>query len=262
VGRRGSAPLTGPARARTPAPTAKRYLVAAAGLAAFFLVGFVVVEAFGVPWLSAPPALGAARPWTAVVGVGLLVVDAVLPVPASLLIPALGAAFGIGAGAALALAGRTGATLLAFALGRRLGGRVAGPVGGGAERTLRRWGAAAVVLSRPVPIVGEAVAALAGASGMPWGRVVVAALLGHLPEAVLLAWAGATAGDTATGAWLWLSLVAGAALVRVLGWAGDPAGRPVRRSAYQAWPGSSPPGRNPAPHANRDDPGRRPSAGH
>ncbi|WP_214406204.1 DedA family protein [Pseudonocardia lacus] len=227
MGRRGSAPLSGPARARTPAPTAKRYLFAAAGLAAFFLVGFVVVEAFGVPWLSAPPTLGAARPWSAVVGVGLLVVDAVLPVPASLVMPALGAAFGIGAGAALALAGRTGATLLAFALGRRLSGRIAGPVGGGAERLLRRWGAAAIVLSRPVPIVGETVAALAGGSGMPWGRVVVAALLGHLPEAALFAWAGATARDAATGAWLWLWLVAGAALVWVCGWAVDRAGLQV-----------------------------------
>jgi uncharacterized membrane protein YdjX (TVP38/TMEM64 family) len=185
-----------------------RYLIVAAALAAFFLTGFVLAEAFGVPWLATPPALaGQAHPVAAAVGVGLLVVDAVLPVPSSLVMLALGGLFGVAGGAALGLAGRVGATLLAFVLGRRLSGWVGRPGGELSARLLHRWGAVAIVVTRPIPIIGETVAVLAGASPMSWGRVTVAATLGSLPEAVLFAWAGAEAADAAIGAALWISLI-------------------------------------------------------
>jgi uncharacterized membrane protein YdjX (TVP38/TMEM64 family) len=185
-----------------------RYLIVAGGLAAFFLTGFVLVEAFGVPWLSTPPDLaGQAHPVAAAVGVGLLVGDAVLPVPSSLVMLALGGLFGVAGGAALSLVGRVGATLLAFGLGRRLRDWVGRPAGGWSARLLHRWGAVAIVLTRPVPIIGETVAAMAGASPMSWGRVALAATLGSVPESVLFAWAGAAAADAAIGAALWLSLI-------------------------------------------------------
>lgn len=195
-----------------------RYLIVAAGLATFFLTGFLLAEAFGVPWLATPPALaGHAHPVAAVVGVGLLVVDAILPVPSSLVMLAVGGLFGVAGGAALNLVGRVGATLLAFALGRRLRGWVGRPAGGLSGRLLHRWGAVAIVLTRPVPIIGETVAVLAGASPMPWRRVTVAATLGSLPEAVLFAWAGAEAGEAALGAVLWISLIVIAAAAWAVG---------------------------------------------
>jgi uncharacterized membrane protein YdjX (TVP38/TMEM64 family) len=185
-----------------------RYLIVAGGFATFFLAGFVLVEAFGVPWLSTPPALaGQAHPVTAAVAVGLLVLDAVLPVPSSLVMLALGGLFGVAGGAALNLVARVGATLLAFVLGRRLRGWVGHPANGWSARLLDRWGAVAIVLTRPVPIIGETVAVLAGASSIPWRRVAVAATFGSLPEAVLFAWAGARAEEAALGAVLWISLI-------------------------------------------------------
>jgi uncharacterized membrane protein YdjX (TVP38/TMEM64 family) len=199
-----------------------RHVIVAAGLAAFFLTGFLAVEAFGVPWLSTPPSLTEqARPVAAVVGVGLLLADAALPVPSSLVMLALGGLFGVTVGAVLALAGRVGATLLAFALGRRLSRWVGKPAGGWSAQLLRRWGAVAIVLTRPVPIVGETVAVLAGASPMPWKRAAVAAAVGSLPEAVLFAWAGAEAGGTVLGAVLWLSLIVVAVAVWAAGHVAD-----------------------------------------
>ncbi|MDQ3677520.1 MAG: VTT domain-containing protein, partial [Actinomycetota bacterium] len=66
----------------------------------------------------------------------------------------------------------------------------------GAERAradafLARWGALAVVVSRPVPIAAETLALLAGASPLPWRRFLPAAALGSLPPALLYAAAGA-----------------------------------------------------------------------
>jgi uncharacterized membrane protein YdjX (TVP38/TMEM64 family) len=191
-----------------------RPLAIGAGLGGFFLVGFLAAEAFDVPWLSAPPSF---HPWSAAaaatVSVGLLVADAVLPVPASLIIFTLGGLFGPVTGATLAIVGRAGCTLLGFALGRCLTGRMPAPDDDRAARLLRRWGAFAIVLTRPIPILAETVAVLAGASRMSWTRAGLAAVAGSLPEAMLFAWAGARADGTALGAALWLALIALAALV-------------------------------------------------
>lgn len=206
----------------------RRYWLLVAGLLGFFLTGFLVVEAFGVPWLSEPPPrLGEGPgPAAAVLAVGLLIADAVLPVPASLVMVALGGTYGVALGAVLALVGRSAGTLLGFALGRwgrplleaavpGPGAPAARPGGTGASRLLSRWGALAIVASRPVPLVAETVAVLAGASAMPWRRAVPAAVAGSLPEAVLYSWAGASTGGTASAAWLWTALL----VVAVVVWA-------------------------------------------
>lgn len=195
-----------------------RYMIVAAGFASFFLAGFLTVEAFGVPWLSTPPSLtGQARPVAAAIGVALLLADAVLPVPSSLVMLALGGIFDVPAGAALALAGRVGATLLAFALGRRISGWVTGPAGEWSAQMLRRWGVVAIVLTRPVPIASETVAVMAGASPMPWRFAAIAAVAGSIPEAVLFAWAGAQAEGNVLGAVLWCSLIVVAIAVSASG---------------------------------------------
>ena len=61
--------------------------------------------------------------WAAILGVGLLVADVLLPVPSSLVMVAHGAAFDVLKGTLLSLAGSTGAAMCGFWLGRR-GGRL------------------------------------------------------------------------------------------------------------------------------------------
>ena len=74
----------------------KRYLVIVASLIVSFTILFLIVEALHVPLLSDP------TPWmkrggvlAAVIGVGLLIADVVLPVPSSLVMVAHGALFGV-----------------------------------------------------------------------------------------------------------------------------------------------------------------------
>jgi len=67
-----------------------------------------------------------------------------------------------------------------------------------ADRLLKRWGAMAIVLTRPIPMVAETVAILAGASPLRWGLVALAALAGNLPAALLYALTGAYANDFAS----------------------------------------------------------------
>ena len=51
----------------------------------------------------------------------------------------------------------------------------------------------AVVVTRPVPILAETVAILAGASSMTWRRLTLASAAGALPGSLIYAIAGATA---------------------------------------------------------------------
>jgi uncharacterized membrane protein YdjX (TVP38/TMEM64 family) len=176
----------------------RRYSLVVAGLLALFTAMFVAVEALDVPLLTDPrPVLQAAPLAAAPVGVGLLVLDVFLPVPSSLLMIAHGAAFGPLLGAALSLLGSLGAALLGFTLGRR-GGPLLDRLVPADERRrvdalLARWGALAILVTRPVPLLAETTVILAGASPLGWRRTAVAALIGSVPAAVLYALAGSVA---------------------------------------------------------------------
>ena len=98
----------------------RSYGLVVAALAGTSLLLFAVVEAAGVPLLTDPlPTLRAAGALAAVLGVALLVADVAVPVPASLVMLAHGALFGLLPGAALSLLGGVGATAVGFAVGRR-----------------------------------------------------------------------------------------------------------------------------------------------
>ena len=163
----------------------RRLAALSAGLLTLFLTSYLVAEAVGVPLLSSPPPLSAA------VAVGLLVGDALLPVPASIVMVTLGGIVGFPPAVGLALAGRVGGTMLGFAVGRLVSPTPRRPTNREAA-LLHRWGPLAVLVTRPVPLAGETVAILAGASGMGWTRCALAATAGALPEAVLYSWAGAS----------------------------------------------------------------------
>ena len=178
----------------------KRYLLAAASLIFFFTILFLIMEALGIPLLSDP------TPWmkdggvvAAALGVGLLIADVVLPVPSSLVMVAHGALFGVVIGTLLSLTGSVGAALFGFAIGRR-GGRFLERTVTPSERArannlLARWGALAIIVTRPVPLLAETVAIMAGASSLTWGSVALASLIGSLPPALLYALTGAAVAN-------------------------------------------------------------------
>src|SRR5678815_825922 len=147
----------------------KRYLLTVVVLIACFTILFVIVEALGVPLLSDP------TPWmrhggvvAACIGVGLLIADVVLPVPSSIVMVAHGALFGVLWGTMLSLVGSVGAAVFGFAIGRR-------------------GGTLAIIVTRPVPLLAETVAIMAGASSMSWRAIILASIAGSLPPALLYA---------------------------------------------------------------------------
>lgn len=230
---------------RRPAPTATPagggtlpYWAVVAALIGFCLALFAAVTALDVPLLTDPSdRLGAGGRLAAALGVGLLVADVVLPVPSSLVMFALGALFGVTAGTALSAAGGVGATLAGFGIGRRGRGWVERTVRAGdrarVERLMREWGELAVIASRPIPILAETVAVVAGTTGMGWARVTLLGAAGVVPTALVYAMAGASASSPGGGLTAFLLVCAAAGAFWI-------AGRSLRRRHGAEDPPSAP----------------------
>jgi len=135
------------------------------------------------------------RPWAWAVAIGLLVADLVLPVPATGVMAALGSVYGPVIGAIVGATGSALAGLAGYALAR-LGGRRLGRWLADEKELARfqaffdRWGGAAIIISRILPILPEVVAVLAGLARMRPGRFAAALLLGTVPTATLFAYLG------------------------------------------------------------------------
>lgn len=209
--------LTGPVR--------RPFVVLTVSVFVVLLLAYVVVEALRIPLLTDPArTLGDGGPLAGMLSVGLLVADVVVPLPSSVVMAVNGALFGVALGGGLSLLGGTLATVVAVAVGRYGGGAVDRLVAPEqrvrADRLFARYGTLAVAATRPIPLVAETTAIIAGTARLSWRQAVVAGAIGNLVPASVYAVAGSTAQDAVgglvvlagvlalTGA-LWLAGVAG-----------------------------------------------------
>jgi uncharacterized membrane protein YdjX (TVP38/TMEM64 family) len=207
---------------RTSAPWVRRhaYLVLSLVLVTVFMVTFVVAESLELPLFTDPDGYIDTGTWpVAVAGVSLLVADVFLPVPSSGVMIAQGAAFGLALGFVLSLVGGTGATLAAYLVGRRSQGLVDRLASAEQQRraaeVLERHGVWAIIATRPVPMLAETVAILAGTvNTMSWWKVTCAGAIGNLVPAFGYAAVGAYATNFVNGA----VVFAGVMLLAALAW--------------------------------------------
>jgi uncharacterized membrane protein YdjX (TVP38/TMEM64 family) len=158
------------------------------------LLVFAAFEGLGLPLLREPSArLREQSAAVAAAGVSLLVVDAVLPVASSIVMVALGSLFGVVGGTALSILGGMGNLVVAAALGRTGRLPLERVIGDDRRRLvdlLDRYGMAAIIASRPIPLLAESTAIMAGATGMAWWRLLLAGVAGMVPIALVYAVAG------------------------------------------------------------------------
>lgn len=203
----------------------RRYFTVVAVVPAIFLALFLVGEAAGIPLLEDPtPWLQQAGWVAAAIGVSLLALDVMLPVPSNIVMIAHGALFGTIVGTLLSLLGSMLASAIAFWIGRR-GGRLLSMAVPAEERAhadaiLSRWGVVAIVVSRPLPLLAETILVLAGASPLRWRTAMLATLLGSLPLCLFYGWAGAASisfegGLIVFGLTIALAAVVGLAIRRI-----------------------------------------------
>ncbi len=193
-----------------------RWTVVAVLVLCFILLPFALFEEQITAWASAqlsrPPTLLLAL----LVG-GLLASDVLLPVPSSLVGTASGALFGWAGGAAIAWAGMTIGCVIGWVLGRSAGRAglrrfVGEREVARAEALTDRFGAAALVVSRPVPVLAEASVLFAGACGLPFGSMLLLTALSNAGISLAYGVLGALAGGSGS----FLAVFAAAVVVPAL----------------------------------------------
>ncbi|HET7435691.1 MAG TPA: VTT domain-containing protein [Thermoanaerobaculia bacterium] len=199
-----------------------RWWSLALGIAVAILLIFFAANAAHVEILTdASRVMRAAKPVAAIAGVALLIADVFLPVPSIPIMVANGALFGIAGGTALSMLGTIGATLVGFAVGRAGNDAIKRFVTprehARAGALLERWGVIAIVISRPIPIVAETVAILAGSSPVTWMQAFVASVAGSIVPCVAYAWAGASAQSIGVQTIVFAGVMAMAVLLFVIG---------------------------------------------
>ena len=150
-----------------------------------------------------------ARAWMANAGmsgaaavVGLLAVDIFIPVPSSIVMILSGAAFGVVWGSVLAFFGSIGGEWLGFELARKYGTALSTRfIGDEAERrrlndALVTHGAAAIAVTRALPVVMETMSIVAGLSPMRRSTFLIASTIGTAPIVIIYAYAGAKSRET------------------------------------------------------------------
>lgn len=214
----------------------KRIWIVVLCVLGFSLMCFGLAELLGLSMdHRAPGWIESSGPLGMLLSVLLLVSDVFLPVPSSLIMILNGALYGPWLGACLSVVGGVGATCAGYALGR--GGTtvvrrwVSDAELERARLFFRRWGILAVIVSRPVPLLAETVAIMAGLSGWGFGRTLLSALGGVLPVAIIYALSGAMASQQDYGL-LTFFLVMG--IGAAAWWIGRFAGRRMEASKEQS----------------------------
>ena len=131
----------------------------------------------------------------AAIAVGLLALDAPLPVPSSVVALGAGAYLGFAGGAAVIFVGLCLGSAVGYGIGRSLG-----------QPALRRFGVQSapsdlptlmgpgmLIVTRAVPVLAETATIAAGAMGFPMRRFVPPVLMANAGLALFFAWAGAVA---------------------------------------------------------------------
>jgi uncharacterized membrane protein YdjX (TVP38/TMEM64 family) len=144
-------------------------------------------------------------PWGGLVGIGMIMADLFVPLPAPAIMAALGLIYGSMIGGLLASVGSFAAASLGYLLCRMIGPPAAAWIAG-PEQIERlsgfftRHGMWAIALSRWMPAVPEVLACLAGLSRMPVARFAMGNLIGSVAVGFAYAYVGASGADDPRGA--------------------------------------------------------------
>ena len=200
----------------------KRWVTLAAAVAGVVVLSKLLIENLLGLSLEAAVAswMANAGAGSAMTVIGLLAADIVLPVPSSLIMVLSGAAFGVVWGSVLSLAGSIAGEWLGFELVRRYGRGMSRRLVGDdevrqLERLFAKHGAAAVIVTRALPVVMETMSVVAGLSGMRRSTFLLSSVVGTLPIVVVYAYAGAVSRQmgSAVPAVIILIAMAGAAWI-------------------------------------------------
>ena len=142
-----------------------------------------------------------ASPWiekqgylAGVISIILLCLDLVLPIPSSLIMTLNGTLFGPIGGAIISLIGGVASTLIGWWIGYRSQGFILQMTEEKerliAQNYLTKWGPLAILISRPLPIIAEIVAIMAGALPISINITICYSVAGYIFPSLFYAYLG------------------------------------------------------------------------
>lgn len=168
------------------------------GIIIFFSLTYFLFDLlFNISHLVASNVKVLSTNWiSALIIVGLLVSDIIIPVPASIVMVVSGILFGGFLGGIIALAGSLLGALINFQLSRKLGRKKIAKWLGDKEYkrlsvAMEKYGGFIVILTRMVPLAMESISTLSGISKMKFKKYFLLNLIGFLPIIFLYSYAGA-----------------------------------------------------------------------
>ena len=144
---------------------------------------------------------------------GMLAADIAIPIPNSFISTAAGLFLGFVGGTLVSFVGNMATCVIGYALGAQFGRPVALRFVGEAElerveKLDSRIGGWAIVVSRALPVLGEASALFAGITRMPMSKFLTAAGLSSLGMSAMYAAAGAFSNNLGSFTYVFLAAVA------------------------------------------------------
>jgi uncharacterized membrane protein YdjX (TVP38/TMEM64 family) len=192
-----------------------RYIYIFICICLFTVLTFVVFETSGYSF-EALLTNSSSKSWLALLSLLLLATDVLLPIPSSFIMVSNGALFNFLPGGLLSLAGG----LLSCSAGYFIGLKAKGMINKyipafqqeQATRFLEKYGALAMIASRPIPVLAEAVAIMSGTLRWSFKNVFVYSLMGLVPICFIYSFTGAYS-TSFDNAWLALLFNIGIALL-------------------------------------------------
>lgn len=135
------------------------------------------------------------RPYAWLIGIALMTSDLLLPIPATGIMAALGSVYGLWLGTFFSILGSTITGFTGYGLARFTSRKITRHLASQDELDrfhllFNRWGGAAIIISRIMPIMPEVMVILAGISRMNILRFTLALLLGTVPTSFLFVYLG------------------------------------------------------------------------
>jgi uncharacterized membrane protein YdjX (TVP38/TMEM64 family) len=200
-----------------------RYIYIFLFLCVFTISVFAVFEAAGLS-LEGLLENRDSQTTLALISVGILGIDVILPIPSSVVMIGNGLLFGFVWGALLSVTGGLISSILGYYIGKKaqaLAKRFTSPAEEErARQFLEKYGYTAIIASRPIPVLAESVAIISGALHLSLRKVIISSIAGLLPISFIYSATGAYSASFDSGLWAFVLSIGMAALFWFISTAG------------------------------------------